>query len=182
MLCIIVKTRSSSTVSRKVGHFLVLFMLVAIACFSISALSAPHAYAGSCGNSDGSCSGADPQATGCNDNESTMATQGWEYPNDAYTNFIYDRWSNDSECQTNWPTSVIYYDYNDSFHVWAKRDGGSGLPQRYVDGGSVSDCAEFCWGNMVYAPNQLTQGCISGTNPNVLNGTECASQKGFVPF
>ncbi|HVB20809.1 MAG TPA: hypothetical protein VNG51_02565 [Ktedonobacteraceae bacterium] len=168
---------------KQVSRFLVLFVFVVFACLSVSFFSSPQvhakAFTGSCGNSDNTCSGADPQATGCNDNERNAASAGWEYPNDYYENFIYDRWSLDSQCQTNWPTSVIYKDYNDSFHVWVKRDAGNGLQARTVDGGYVSDCADFCWGNMVYAPTQLTQACISGTNPNILNGTKCATQSGF---
>lgn len=171
---------------KKISRFLVLFVFALIACVGVSVLSAPQVHAmpltGSCGNSDGSCSGADPVATNCSDNTSHVATNGWEYSDDAYMNWVYDVWSNDSQCQTNWPKSIVYYDYNDNFHVWAKRDAGSGLARRYVDGGYVSDCADGCWGNMVYAPNQLTQGCIAGTNPDILNGTICASQNGFVPF
>jgi hypothetical protein len=97
--------------SERVGRFLVLFIFVAVACFSISALSTPHAYAGSCGNSDGSCSGADPVATGCSDNTTHVATTGWaDQTGNGKVDFINDVWSNDSGCRTNWPQSIVYFD------------------------------------------------------------------------
>lgn len=170
-------------VSTKFGRFLVMFIFMAVACFGISALSTPNAYAtGSCGNSDSTCSGQDPVATNCSDNTNHAAENFWLDQNgDGQSDEIDDVFSTDSQCQTNWPRAIVFFDsglFENNYDVTVIRDSGGGLSARFVDGGSVTDCGDGCWGNMVYAPTQPTQACITGTSDH-LNGTKCATQTGF---
>ncbi|MGH2508993.1 MAG: hypothetical protein ACRDHZ_16550 [Ktedonobacteraceae bacterium] len=166
-------------VSTKIGRFLVMFIFMAVACFSLSALSTPHAYAvGSCGGTDNSCSGQDPVATNCSDNTVHASEHQWlDQDGDGQSDEIDDVFSTDSLCQTNWPRAIIFFDsglFENTYDVTVTREASNGLGFRFVDGGSVVDCGDGCWGNMVYAPTQLTEACINGTS-NHLNGQECAN-------
>jgi hypothetical protein len=86
---------------------------------------------------------------------------------------VQDRWA--GTCKTNWPRAHIYslFDLNDNYDVYVVRESGSGESHLSVDGGTV-DCYDYCWGNMVYAPNQLTEACIR------YNNGYCAAQPNFV--
>lgn len=157
-----------------IKQFLILFLFLFALCFSVSLFLAPHTYAAGC-NSDSSCNGRDPRGMGC----SATSTPADNYFGASLGNNdeVQDRWSGQTSttnCQTNWPRAHIYstFDLNDNYDVWVTRESGSGENHLTVDGGVV-DCYDYCWGNMVYAPNQLTEACIAYGNGY------CAAQPNF---
>lgn len=157
-----------------IGRFLFLSVFLFTLCFSVSLFMNPTAHAAGC-NSDSTCNGQDPQAMGC----PVTGTPADNYFGASLNNNddVQDRWSGQTSttnCQTNWPRANIYslIDWGTTYHVWVTRESGSGESHLIVDGGYL-DCYNYCWGNMVYAPNQLTQACIA------YNSGYCATQPGF---
>jgi hypothetical protein len=159
--------------SKKVGRFLVLFIFVAIVCAGVSAFSTPQAHATTCqpgSTGDSVCTGQDPVDTGCANNVSNVASTILNPGNGSNLN---DMWSATTpSCETNWPQANIYYDFFNAYTLSVSRDAGGGLSARTISA-SVSDCAEGCYGNMVYAPTQPTEACITG------NYNACAKQPGY---